>query len=189
MTEPPKPSHDKQSENAIFSELNRVQQLLRGDAAARINQTVFDGKPLLVSEFTRRALYELEALHQSLKKTPAHSMRSPSNFSHPMPSQSMHSQTMPSQSKSSDAVPTSNIQTNRSVARGTEEVQASLFDEPQAAPAAKPSTASVAETAAHNVGGAKQAKIDRLVDRLVADYLPEIEQRLRAELKRLLAEP
>jgi hypothetical protein len=58
----------------------------------------------------------------------------------------------------------------RAIKRGVEEVQGSLFDQTQTvAPATQPRDC-----------------LDPLIDDLVAEYLPQLEARLRAQLKQVL---
>ena len=67
----------KAAENAIFSELGHVQDLLQSGPTERVggddvqapgeaNAEVFAGKPLQESPFTQHVLLELEALQQTL---------------------------------------------------------------------------------------------------------------------------
>lgn len=159
------------------------------------------------SEFTQKALNELESLFHALQKNtrPSSDVTKPSTENHSelakeSPSTTKKDQTnsakgaripppqQPPQEKPVPAV-TSSRKSKTSkpkFRRGAQEIQTSLFDEPACTSA--PSLGQTPEPNTHQATthGLSEELVNDLVDQLVAQYLPEIEQRLRAELKRRL---
>ena len=166
MSEQKPPSSDSTSD-AVVSELKNVSSLLRGKNNCNPIDSLAD-RQLEFSEFTQRALNELEKLHQSLNASSSSRQNIDQYHNNPQKPTTTARPTVPRSTN-----PIKNKKTK--IRRGVKEVQPSLFDEPVVETTPVPSPV-------------KQIAVDQLIDQLVAEHLPQIEQKLRAELKRLLDE-
>ncbi|WP_317931306.1 hypothetical protein [Halioxenophilus sp. WMMB6] len=246
MSDPSKSRQDS-TEKIIFSELKSVSDLLGGEHSQAATAGSEPGeqkqRQLEFSEFTQRALAELEALHRSLEKSQpsappslfdkpqAKPLATASPGNNPQPAATgappLNNKAQNNQAQNSNArinnpssshpgksrpfnhrpfkespltdslfkekpVTPANPSSQKSTAargqsrtgksafrRGAKEIQTSLFDEHPSSKSGQSSTPPQPST----------EQLESLVDSLVERYLPEIEQRLRMELKRLLGEP
>ncbi len=211
MTESQKSPDQSPSQRAIIAELKSISHSLEekhvkaqyvDDSQANRPQTdspQMDSPQLEFSEFTQRALNELQALHQSLQAK--HASKSTKTTS-PLASQRQQdcsNPNVPNAKPNTKSNPKPNNRKARSkplIRRGGKEIQASLFDEPPQGPTSLPDSQSrelqsprqqPTESRTTSVDATTNQQIDQLVDELVAEYLPKIEEKLRTELKRLLA--
>lgn len=170
MTETKSPSPKNAASDAIVSELKNVGNILR-DKTPQNYPNQLDDQQLEFSEFTQRALNELQQLHRSLKAN--REAKQPTS-----PDVDANNQTSSPPKPARLPVPrsiSSRKPNKPKIRRGVKEIQTSLFDEPLVETQAEPSPA-------------KTIAVDQLIDDLIAEHLPKIEQKLRAELKRLLDE-
>lgn len=179
----------KRAEQAILLELDRVHDLLESEVSvADTHEDDFAKAQLTVSVFTRRVVQELEALYQTLE--------------HPSPPEPTKQEELASRVSTTSSPTQSKPTTNEKspLRRGVKEIQPCLFDEtesdlgttdkpsgqphnPQSSPAPRPTAKPVNTQGTAPIDG---AEVDRLIDKILAEYRPKLEQRLRQELKRLL---